>query len=91
MSIDKEVKDEIDLKTLVKESSEDYIQECRTTYGDKIRSVFQRIRALSHEIKKLEQQKIKAKEKLDKAVNTIEELKKGNWAILENINKDDGQ
>jgi len=86
--IDNTIRDKIDLNKLIEKANDDYVNECRNSYGDKIRTVFQRQRALSGEIKKLQNQIAKATEKLNKTKDTIEEIKKGNWDVVDNLKKD---
>lgn len=82
------------LEDLVKEVSDDIILDQRTEAKTRMRRHFNRIQGLSEEKRRLQNELNKVDEKLKKANDVTEELRKGNWAQLAQLKGDeerDGQ
>jgi len=76
----------IDLAGVVDEAAADLTHEKKAEVKKKIRHVFEQLTLFAEQKKRFTSELQKADEKHQKAAHKLEELRKGNWEILKQIN-----
>lgn len=84
----KEIQDNIDLSNLVAATSQDLIKDRENSIRDIVRKVFMKEKGLIEEINKLEKEATKKRESLKQTQDKLDKVRKGDWAVLVELEKE---
>lgn len=84
----KEIQEKIDLSSLVAITSQDLIKDRENSIRDIVRKVFMKEKGLIEDINKLDKEVTKKRESLKQTQDKLDKVRKGDWAVLVELEKE---